>query len=69
MSESSTVIGYKGRITSHEVLAFVPTPLATNTHREDDFSLLRSLPFLAAGKQRVLWNHHPLDRFVEGQFL
>ena len=33
MSESSTLIGYQGRATSREGLAFVPTPPATNTHR------------------------------------
>ena len=33
MSETSTLIGYQGRTIDREVLALVPTPLATETHR------------------------------------
>src|SRR5216683_5095766 len=33
MSETSTLIGYKGRTIPREELALVPTPLATDTHR------------------------------------
>ena len=33
MSETSTLIGYKGRTLPREELALVPTPAATTTHR------------------------------------
>jgi hypothetical protein len=33
MSETSTLIGYKGRAIPREELALVPTPTATETHR------------------------------------
>src|SRR5215471_18371491 len=33
MSETSTLIGYKGRTIPREELALVPTPPATDTHR------------------------------------
>jgi hypothetical protein len=32
MSETSTLIGYNGRLIGHEELALVPTPPATETH-------------------------------------